>query len=127
MSTIYDYDADKIAAFEKNNHALIWDDERVEVDGKNVCEGCFQCAFPGIRWPASPDGYSDYSYVDRCDYCERYKSDEAAAKFLAEKLGVRWGYAEREHPENIRWAPAEDDDRDYTGWSCFIDRPERDG
>jgi hypothetical protein len=96
----------------------------------NTCEGCSHCRFPGVRWPASPDGYDDLSYVDRCDYCERYDGDESAAKFVAGQLGVRWGYARRDaDPKtdaDIRWAPPENDTRDYTGWSCFIDRPERD-
>lgn len=98
---------------------------------QNDCDdGCAHCRFPGIRWPASPDGYNDCSYVERCDSCERYESDEAAAKFLAAELGVRWGYAYREADpktdDDIRWEPAENDGLDYSGWSCFIDRPERD-
>lgn len=97
----------------------------------NGCEGCQHCKFAGIRWPASPDGFTDLSYVDRCDYCELYDSDEDAAKALAEHFGVRWGYAEREADpktaENIRWEPATDDGLDYTGWSCFIEHDARDG
>ena len=97
----------------------------------NGCEGCQHNLHAGIRWPASPDGYFDLSYVDRCDYCELYSSDEAAAKALAEHYGVRWGWAYRtakpKTDEDIRWEPAEDDGLNYTGWSCFIDHPARDG
>jgi hypothetical protein len=101
--------------------------------GLNGCEGCQHCTYAGIRWPASPDGFTDLSYVDRCDYCEIYDSDEACAKKLAEHLDVRWGYAYRgyakdvSNSEYIRWEPKEGDDLDYTGWSCFIDHPARDG
>lgn len=128
----YNYDTDAIRAFEDANMTAIWETDAIENErGENICEGCYHCAFPGIRWPASPDGYSDLSYVDRCDYCERYDGDESAAKFLAEKLDVRWGYAYREADpktdEDIRWEPAEEDGLRYDGWSCFIDRPERDG
>ena len=95
------------------------------------CEGCSGCQYPGIRWPASPDGISDLSYVERCDTCERYENDEDAAKHVAEQLGLRWGYAHRyAHPktdDDIRWAPPGDDGLDYTGWSAFVDHPERDG
>lgn len=93
----------------------------------NGCEGCWHCQFAGIRWPASPDGFQDLSYVDRCDSCELYDDDEEAATALAEHFGVRWGYAYRTDPTQIRWEPASDDGLNYTGWSCFIDRPERDG
>jgi hypothetical protein len=93
----------------------------------NGCEGCWHCEFPGIRWPASPDGFTDLSYVDRCDACQLYESDEDAAQALAQHYGVAWGYAERTNPANIRWTPDENDGLDYTGWSAFIDRPERDG
>lgn len=103
----------------------------------NGCEGCWHSLHAGIRWPASPDGFTDLSYVDRCDYCELYESDEEAAKALADHYGVRWGYGDREaicaaeqgDPTlrvNIRWAPEEDDGLDYTGWSAFIDHPARD-
>jgi hypothetical protein len=98
--------------------------------GLNGCEGCQHCTYAGIRWPASPDGFSDLSYVDRCDYCEIYDSDEEAAKRLAEHLDVRWGYAYRGGrgaDEYIRWEPKENDGLDYTGWSCIIDHPARDG
>jgi hypothetical protein len=104
--------------------------------GLNGCEGCQHCVYAGIRWPASPDGCEDLSYVDRCDYCEIYDSDEDAAKALAKHLDVRWGYAYREiedysdnpRPEStIRWEPEQDDGLDYTGWSCFIDHEARDG
>lgn len=99
--------------------------------GLNGCEGCQHCTYAGIRWPASPDGFTDLSYVDRCDHCEIYDSDEAAAKALAKHLDVLWGYAEREvvgkTSDNIRWEPEADDGLDYTGWSAFIDHEARDG
>lgn len=120
----------ELAEFERTHRREIWESEAIDGD-TNVCEGCWHCDFPGIRWPASPDGYQDLSYVDRCDYCKRYESDEDAAKFLSDHFNVGWGYAYRESlpktDDDLRWSPAEDDDLDYTGWSCFIVRPERDG
>ena len=100
--------------------------------GLNGCEGCQHSTYAGIRWPASPDGYNDLSYVDRCDYCEIYDNDEEAAKALAKHLGVRWGYAYRETPApkdeaSFRWEPDEADGLSYTGWSCIIDHEARDG
>jgi hypothetical protein len=105
----------------------------VEVE-TNGCEGCQHCIYAGIRWPASPDGFTDLSYVDKCDYCDIYPDDDEAAKAIAAKLGVRWGYAYREaldkfenEDDNIRWEPAENDGLDYTGWSAFVVHPARDG
>lgn len=100
------------------------------VDKNNNCEGCRHCLHAGIRWPASPDGFNDLSYVEGCDYCMRYPDDEAAVIALAGHLGVRWGYAEREAEpktaEHIRWEPTKDDGRDYTGWSAIVDHAARD-
>jgi hypothetical protein len=107
------------------------DPYRLTDTDENGCEGCHHCLFAGIRWPASPDGMTDLSYVDRCDYCELYDTDEEAAKALAEHFEVRWGYAERAvYPKtegSIRWAPPEDDGLDYTGWSVFIEHEAYDG
>lgn len=95
--------------------------------GENACEGCWHCLFAGIRWPGSPDGSTDRSYVDRCDSCEIYSSDEEAAKALASHFGVRWGWANRYEPEGeVRWEPLEDDGLDYTGFSAFIEHDARD-
>jgi hypothetical protein len=104
-------------------------DLKMAATGLNGCEGCHHCTYAGIRWPASPDGYNDLSYVDRCDTCELYDSDEDAAKALAKHLGLRWGYAYRTaHDEHdIRWEPKENDGLSYTGWSAMIDHPARDG
>lgn len=48
------------------------------------CEGCEGCIYPGIRWPAATNGDSSRSWVERCDTCERYDSDDAAAEYLLE-------------------------------------------
>ena len=42
------------------------------------CEGCCGHTIPGVRWPTSPSGYADHEYVERCDTCRRYGSDEEA-------------------------------------------------
>lgn len=54
----------------------------------NACEGCAHCPFPGVRWPASPDGFRDKSYVERCDACETFMDDEQAARFVADQLNT---------------------------------------
>jgi hypothetical protein len=109
-----------------------WDGFADLLPGFRACEGCEHTDFPGIRWPASPDGCDDLSYVEKCDECATYESDEAAAEHLAQHFGVRWGYARRaayppKTEADIRWRPPKNDGLDYTGWSAFIDRPERDG
>lgn len=108
-----------------------WDRFADLLPGFRTCDGCEHTQFPGIRWPASPDGFNDLSYVEKCDECGTYESDEAAAKHLAQHFGVRWGYARRDaDPKtdaDIRWEPTENDGLSYTGWSALIDRTERDG
>jgi hypothetical protein len=101
---------------------------RLAETAENACEGCQHCLFAGIRWPASPDGSTDRSFVDRCDVCEIYSSDDEAVKALASHFGVRWGWADRYNPEGeVRWEPPEDDGLDYTGFSAFIEHDARDG
>lgn len=51
------------------------------------CEGCDGHVFEGIRWPTSCNDDSTREWVERCDRCERYESDEAAALALREIYG----------------------------------------
>lgn len=115
----------------------------IAIDGDNVCEGCVHCQFPGVRWPASPDGDTTHSYVEKCDYCDRFEDDYDAAAHIAEKLGCMIGIAYR-----CLWEDAADDAEiggtyakpqppsdavqsvwmeSPSGTSLFLDRPERDG
>jgi hypothetical protein len=51
------------------------------------CEGCEHCVFPGVRWPSTISGDSSHEWVERCDLCERFASDEAARDWLIESYG----------------------------------------
>lgn len=46
------------------------------------CEGCRGCVFPGIRWPTEANCDTDRSWVERCDQCGRYDSDDDAAEAI---------------------------------------------
>lgn len=54
-------------------------------------EPCFQChghgPIPGVIWPMHSDGDSRHDWVERCDECEVYVDDYAAAEALAKHLG----------------------------------------
>ena len=55
------------------------------IDGRNHCEGCSDSPWPGIRAPANPDVAEKHQLkegeviVERCDTCQIYQDDEAAA------------------------------------------------
>lgn len=51
------------------------------------CEGCEHCVFPGVRWPSTVSGDDSHEWVERCDTCERFESDEAARDWLVEQYG----------------------------------------
>lgn len=57
-----------------------------EADGV-FCEGCEGHAFPGIRWPTMIGTNDSRSWLERCDTCERFESDEDALNWLAENYG----------------------------------------
>lgn len=42
---------------------------------------------PGIRWPCAINGDRRRGWIERCDACGKYESDEAAAAALARLLG----------------------------------------
>lgn len=125
--------------------AAAFDGELLIINARadNDCEGCKHCQFPGIRWPSSPDSNTDQSFLEKCDYCERYESDADAAIALVEALGgnIRIGCAMRANytglPWNdaVRWFPEggsakeinESDLWPCSGYSLCVDRPERDG
>ena len=51
------------------------------------CTDCPSGELAGIHWPADPDGFdppAGWSWVERCDSCNRYLDDESAAKQLNE-------------------------------------------
>jgi hypothetical protein len=48
------------------------------------CEGCRGHPIPGVRWPTRASGDSSHQWVERCDTCCRFPSDEAAAARVIE-------------------------------------------
>lgn len=70
-----------------------------DATGNNVCQGCAHTGFPGIRYPATPDGDNSRPYVERCDYCERYERDlDAALHLVANGVGVNIGQSPLKPP-----------------------------
>lgn len=49
-----------------------------------VCETCG--TGQGFIWPIASDSMDDHYYIERCDNCDRFESDEEAADFVAAKL-----------------------------------------
>lgn len=62
--------------------------------GKNICQGCEDTGYPGIRYPSDVNGDSSRPWIERCDYCERYESDvEAARALVAKGVGINIAFA----------------------------------
>lgn len=58
---------------------------------------------PGVLWPWGTNGDEDHDWIERCDECKAFESDEDAAEALAKLLGVtvKWAVPsglESEHP-----------------------------
>src|SRR4051812_13261101 len=68
------------------------------------CETCENSPHPGILWPWMPNGDDSLPWVEKCDDCDIYTSDEEAASGLAMLIGMRVMWAE---------APIESDESDY--------------
>ena len=51
------------------------------------CEGCEGEVFPGIRWPTATNEDESHEWVERCDECQRFDSDEDAADWLVSTYG----------------------------------------
>lgn len=67
------------------------------------CEepGTFNCGIPGILAGTPQD--NGCRYIERCDQCERFDSDDAACEEFARLGGGRCGY----DPEGtVVWLPA---------------------
>lgn len=57
--------------------------------------GCDCSTFvPGALWPMASDGDDSLPYVERCDDCEVFDTDDAAAEAIAAKIGgrVMWAH-----------------------------------
>lgn len=51
------------------------------------CEGCEGHIVPGVRWPTHANSDGTRSWVERCDTCDRFESDEAARDRVLEWYG----------------------------------------
>lgn len=51
------------------------------------CEGCEGHPFSGVRWPTMISSDDSREWLQRCDRCEQYDSDEAAMKELLSIYG----------------------------------------
>lgn len=60
-----------------------------------LCESCRPSMHPGILFPVGTDGDFTRCWVERCDDCALYESDDDAAAALAQQFGVA-----------VAWAPA---------------------
>lgn len=54
--------------------------------GVYVCQTCG--TGQGYIWPMASDGDDSHDYVERCDGCERFDSDEDAAQYIADRLAA---------------------------------------
>lgn len=53
-------------------------------DNVYVCQTCH--TGQGYIWPIATDGDDEHYFVERCDMCERFESDEEAADYIAARL-----------------------------------------
>lgn len=118
---------------------LLANEGAIEVNGDNVCEGCLHCVHPGVRWPASPDDDNYRSWVERCDYCERYDNDLDAAIWVAMNEDVGVGVARLHDDEGEQGVILSPDGRPGRtaladawrnagpGTAVYVDSPQRDG
>jgi hypothetical protein len=67
------------------------------------CEACVGDGheFEGIRWPTASDGDASEDYVERCDTCEKYDTDNEAAAALVDLLGDRYVTSGWDRPHGV--------------------------
>lgn len=57
------------------------------------CEGCEGHVIPGVRWPTAANSDETHQWVERCDTCDRYATDdEAAQRLVVEYAGSGAAY-----------------------------------
>ena len=100
-------------------------------DPGNDCDGCGtqgSPGMPGVLAPCLPDGDASHAFVERCDSCQRYASDEAAAISFATRAGLivhrRYDSEERTTWRVFVTTPGAPDDTDLYGigadtFGCF--------
>ncbi len=50
------------------------------------CEYCRMALVPGAVFPMASSGRTDFAYVERCDECARFETDDAAADLVRDAL-----------------------------------------
>jgi hypothetical protein len=64
-----------------------------------LCEECKVCLIPGALFPVASDGRTDHAYVERCDECQLFVDDVAAALAVAARLREEVEYSDvMDHP-----------------------------
>lgn len=63
--------------------------------------------FRGVLYPCGSDGDESAPFVERCDTCERFDSDDDAARFVADQLdGIVVMVLLYGNVKRGRWQPA---------------------
>lgn len=75
----------------RNGHTFATDD----AFALTTCEGCADHprSIPGVRFPTATNSDDSREWIERCDLCEEYESDEDAADALVKAgriNGWRW-------------------------------------
>lgn len=52
---------------------------------------CLACRDLGYFWPQTVDGDTSRQWVERCDTCAAFGTDEKAAQYIAVHFGVKIG------------------------------------
>lgn len=58
----------------------------------DLCDGCVDGK--GYIWPIASNGDTSHAWVERCDSCERFDSDEEAAEYIRKRLWIMGATAE---------------------------------
>ena len=81
ISALVEPDAD-VEAIEASPE--IWAELRAAFppDNCEACRGAEDAPLPGVFYPTMSNGDTSVAWIERCDTCQRYASDEDAAKAL---------------------------------------------
>lgn len=61
------------------------------------CEGCEGCTIPGVRWPTATNSDDSHDWIERCDTCELYGTDEDAYQRVLDEYGPETIASDFEH------------------------------
>ena len=66
-------------------HVLVEEPPGETPDPEGVfCTGCDGHVIGGVRWPTATNGDDSHQWVERCDTCQQYATDEQAAQRVVE-------------------------------------------